>query len=195
MRLKICVSRCLKCVGGVKQFKTFLYNFSMLQIFSMRIQNISLSINEGVDCTHKLLVSELSWVICEYTHWKGADPIYTHLLHSELISGTPTLKINHGSGTVVLQLPGNINVADRRWHRLDIRSNSKVGRTARYKKTNKQKMSSLWSEVRIQWVKTQCHKTYRHGFLRWQSKKARRGDFIMWKCQQLKSLSGLTGYS
>uniref|UniRef100_A0A3Q3XD46 Uncharacterized protein n=1 Tax=Mola mola TaxID=94237 RepID=A0A3Q3XD46_MOLML len=44
----------------------------------------------------------------------------------ELIDGTPTLKINHGSGTVVLQLPGNVNVADRRWHRLDVRSNSKV---------------------------------------------------------------------
>uniref|UniRef100_A0A8C5H0I1 Neural-cadherin-like n=1 Tax=Gouania willdenowi TaxID=441366 RepID=A0A8C5H0I1_GOUWI len=43
----------------------------------------------------------------------------------ELIDGTPTLKINHGSGTLVLQLPGNVNVADRRWHRLDIRSNSK----------------------------------------------------------------------
>ncbi|XP_054588647.2 neural-cadherin [Nothobranchius furzeri] len=43
----------------------------------------------------------------------------------ELIDGTPTLKINHGSGTLVLQLPGNINVADRRWHRLDVRSNSK----------------------------------------------------------------------
>ncbi len=48
--------------------------------------------------------------------------------HLELIDGTPTLKINHGSGTVVLQLPGNVNVADRRWHRLDVRSNSKVGR-------------------------------------------------------------------
>lgn len=48
-------------------------------------------------------------------------------VHLELIDGTPTLKINHGSGTVVLQLPGNINVADRRWHRLDVRSNSKVG--------------------------------------------------------------------
>ncbi|XP_019740005.1 neural-cadherin [Hippocampus comes] len=61
----------------------------------------------------------------------------------ELISGTPTLKINHGSGTVVLQLPGNINVADRRWHRLDIRSNSKVGRTARSKKpVSKKKYSS-----------------------------------------------------
>uniref|UniRef100_A0A8C1J2C5 Si:ch211-186j3.6 n=1 Tax=Cyprinus carpio TaxID=7962 RepID=A0A8C1J2C5_CYPCA len=44
----------------------------------------------------------------------------------ELIDGTPTLKINHGSGTLVLQLPGNVNVADRRWHRLDVRSNSKV---------------------------------------------------------------------
>ncbi|XP_077376416.1 neural-cadherin isoform X1 [Festucalex cinctus] len=43
----------------------------------------------------------------------------------ELVDGTPTLKINHGSGTVVLQLPGNVNVADRRWHRLDVRSNSK----------------------------------------------------------------------
>ncbi len=32
---------------------------------------------------------------------------------SELIDGTPTLKINHGSGTLVLQLPGNVNVADR----------------------------------------------------------------------------------
>lgn len=44
----------------------------------------------------------------------------------ELISGTPSLKINHGSGTLVLQLNNNIGVADRRWHRLDVRSNSKV---------------------------------------------------------------------
>uniref|UniRef100_A0A3B4A3W0 Neural-cadherin-like n=1 Tax=Periophthalmus magnuspinnatus TaxID=409849 RepID=A0A3B4A3W0_9GOBI len=42
----------------------------------------------------------------------------------ELIAGSPTLKINHGSGTLVLQLTKN--VADRRWHRLDVRSNSKV---------------------------------------------------------------------
>uniref|UniRef100_A0A3Q2PUG4 Si:ch211-186j3.6 n=1 Tax=Fundulus heteroclitus TaxID=8078 RepID=A0A3Q2PUG4_FUNHE len=53
----------------------------------------------------------------------------------ELIDGTPTLKINHGSGTLVLQLPGDIDVADRRWHRLDVRSNSKV-RRARF--------SSIW---------------------------------------------------
>ncbi|XP_036399302.1 neural-cadherin-like [Megalops cyprinoides] len=43
----------------------------------------------------------------------------------ELIDGTPTLKINHGSGTLVLQLPSNVRVADRRWHRLDVRSDSK----------------------------------------------------------------------
>ncbi|XP_055789881.1 neural-cadherin-like [Salvelinus fontinalis] len=43
----------------------------------------------------------------------------------ELIGGTPSLKINHGSGTLVLQLQGNMVVSDRRWHRLDVRSNSK----------------------------------------------------------------------
>nr|XP_040024425.1 neural-cadherin-like isoform X3 [Gasterosteus aculeatus aculeatus] len=42
----------------------------------------------------------------------------------ELIGGTPSLKINHGSGTLVLQLTNNIGVTDRRWHRLDVRSNS-----------------------------------------------------------------------
>uniref|UniRef100_A0A667Y7I2 Uncharacterized protein n=1 Tax=Myripristis murdjan TaxID=586833 RepID=A0A667Y7I2_9TELE len=44
----------------------------------------------------------------------------------ELIGGTPSLKINHGSGTLVLQLANNVGVADRRWHRLDVRSNGKV---------------------------------------------------------------------
>ncbi|XP_058502129.1 neural-cadherin-like [Solea solea] len=43
----------------------------------------------------------------------------------ELIGGTPSLKINHGSGTLVLQLTNNAGVSDRRWHRLDVRSNSK----------------------------------------------------------------------
>lgn len=47
----------------------------------------------------------------------------------ELIGGTPSLKMNHGSGTLVLQLANNIGVADRRWHRLDVRSNSKVRET------------------------------------------------------------------
>ncbi|XP_031138985.1 neural-cadherin-like isoform X2 [Sander lucioperca] len=43
----------------------------------------------------------------------------------ELIGGTPSVKMNHGSGTLVLQLTNNIGVTDRRWHRLDVRSNSK----------------------------------------------------------------------
>ncbi|XP_077475964.1 neural-cadherin [Stigmatopora argus] len=43
----------------------------------------------------------------------------------ELIDGTPTLKMDHGSDEVVLQLPGHVNVADRRWHRLDVRSDGK----------------------------------------------------------------------
>uniref|UniRef100_H3CSG8 Uncharacterized protein n=1 Tax=Tetraodon nigroviridis TaxID=99883 RepID=H3CSG8_TETNG len=43
----------------------------------------------------------------------------------ELIGGTPSLKMNHGSGTLVLQLNHNIGVANGRWHRLDVRSNSK----------------------------------------------------------------------
>uniref|UniRef100_A0A3Q2XMW5 Neural-cadherin-like n=1 Tax=Hippocampus comes TaxID=109280 RepID=A0A3Q2XMW5_HIPCM len=44
----------------------------------------------------------------------------------ELIGGSPNLKINHGSGTLVLQLLNSAGLADRRWHRLDVRSNSKV---------------------------------------------------------------------
>ncbi|XP_034032883.1 neural-cadherin-like [Thalassophryne amazonica] len=43
----------------------------------------------------------------------------------ELIDGAPSLKMNYGSGTLVLQLTNNIGVADRRWHRLDVRSTSK----------------------------------------------------------------------
>uniref|UniRef100_A0A3B3CPW6 Si:ch211-186j3.6 n=1 Tax=Oryzias melastigma TaxID=30732 RepID=A0A3B3CPW6_ORYME len=72
----------------------------------------------------------------------------------ELIDGTPTLKINHGSGTVVLQLPGNVNVADRRWHRLDVRSNSKevkltLDRCAGAAVTEKEGLGS--------WVTTEDH--------------------------------------
>ncbi|XP_067853677.1 neural-cadherin [Heptranchias perlo] len=43
----------------------------------------------------------------------------------EISNGVPTLRINHGSGTLQLQLANTVNVADRRWHRLDIRSNGK----------------------------------------------------------------------
>eukprot|EP00062_Callorhinchus_milii_P003975 gi/632942725/ref/XP_007886565.1/ PREDICTED: neural-cadherin-like [Callorhinchus milii] len=43
----------------------------------------------------------------------------------ELRNGVPTLGINHGSGTLRLQLPSDGTVADRHWHRLDITSNGK----------------------------------------------------------------------
>ena len=76
----------------------------------------------------KLSISQ-TLMISKEPHPSPVLPVSLFLsLHLELIDGTPTLKINHGSGTVVLQLPGNVNVADRRWHRLDVRSNSKVGR-------------------------------------------------------------------
>ncbi|XP_054631563.1 neural-cadherin-like isoform X2 [Dunckerocampus dactyliophorus] len=61
-----------------------------------------------------------------------AGPLATHLpgdvedfMAIELIGGTPSLKINHGSGTLVLHLMNSVGLADRRWHRLDVRSNSK----------------------------------------------------------------------
>ncbi|KAK2845166.1 hypothetical protein Q5P01_011825 [Channa striata] len=44
----------------------------------------------------------------------------------ELISGVPALSINHGSGTLTLQLPLTSTVTDRRWHRLDIISDGKA---------------------------------------------------------------------
>ncbi|KAM9816185.1 neural-cadherin-like isoform 2-T2 [Syngnathus typhle] len=43
----------------------------------------------------------------------------------EVIGGAPSLKINHGSGTLVLRLINRAGLADRRWHRLDVRSNGK----------------------------------------------------------------------
>ncbi|KAM6995518.1 LOW QUALITY PROTEIN: neural-cadherin [Tautogolabrus adspersus] len=44
----------------------------------------------------------------------------------ELRNGVPALSINHGSGTLTLQLPPKSTVTDRRWHRLDIISDGKV---------------------------------------------------------------------
>ncbi|KAM9851671.1 neural-cadherin [Aulostomus maculatus] len=44
----------------------------------------------------------------------------------ELRNGVPALSVNHGSGTLTLQLPAKSTVADRRWHRLDITSDGKV---------------------------------------------------------------------
>ncbi|KAG7474379.1 neural-cadherin-like [Solea senegalensis] len=44
----------------------------------------------------------------------------------ELRDGFPTLSVNHGSGTLTLQLPHKSTVTDRRWHRLDIISDGKA---------------------------------------------------------------------
>ncbi|XP_062393955.1 neural-cadherin [Sardina pilchardus] len=44
----------------------------------------------------------------------------------ELKNGVPSLSVNHGSGTLTLQLPPRATVTDRRWHRLDIVSDGKT---------------------------------------------------------------------
>ncbi|XP_017279259.1 neural-cadherin [Kryptolebias marmoratus] len=44
----------------------------------------------------------------------------------ELRNGGPVLSINHGSGTLTLQLTPKTTINDRRWHRLDIISDGKV---------------------------------------------------------------------
>ncbi|XP_029447582.1 LOW QUALITY PROTEIN: neural-cadherin-like [Rhinatrema bivittatum] len=43
----------------------------------------------------------------------------------ELKNGTPSLTVNHGSGSLLLQLPPGIDVADRRWHSIQILSSAK----------------------------------------------------------------------
>uniref|UniRef100_A0A3B4WJW5 Si:dkey-22o22.2 n=1 Tax=Seriola lalandi dorsalis TaxID=1841481 RepID=A0A3B4WJW5_SERLL len=43
----------------------------------------------------------------------------------ELRNGVPALSVNHGSGTLTLQLPPKSTVTDRRWHRLDVISDGK----------------------------------------------------------------------
>uniref|UniRef100_A0A8C5PPG5 Uncharacterized protein n=1 Tax=Leptobrachium leishanense TaxID=445787 RepID=A0A8C5PPG5_9ANUR len=43
----------------------------------------------------------------------------------ELQNGSPALIINHGSGTLFLQISTKQNVADRRWHTIQITSNGK----------------------------------------------------------------------
>ncbi|KAI1885496.1 hypothetical protein AGOR_G00204290 [Albula goreensis] len=44
----------------------------------------------------------------------------------ELRNGVPALTVNHGSGTLTLQLPAAASITDRRWHRLDITSDGKT---------------------------------------------------------------------
>ncbi|XP_065272866.1 neural-cadherin-like [Emys orbicularis] len=41
----------------------------------------------------------------------------------ELSSGIPVLKINHGAGTETLHFPSHLNLTDKRWHRLEVRTN------------------------------------------------------------------------
>ncbi|XP_051878588.1 neural-cadherin [Pristis pectinata] len=43
----------------------------------------------------------------------------------ELRNGVPSLSVNHGSGSLHLQMPPSVYVADRHWHRLDIISDGK----------------------------------------------------------------------
>ncbi|XP_009892389.1 PREDICTED: neural-cadherin-like [Charadrius vociferus] len=44
----------------------------------------------------------------------------------ELSGGVPVLKMSHGSGFVVLQFPGQLNTADKKWHRLEVRTNGQT---------------------------------------------------------------------
>uniref|UniRef100_A0A8C3JSM2 Neural-cadherin n=1 Tax=Calidris pygmaea TaxID=425635 RepID=A0A8C3JSM2_9CHAR len=44
----------------------------------------------------------------------------------ELSDGVPVLKMSHGSGFVMLQFPSHLNVADKKWHRLEVRTNGQV---------------------------------------------------------------------
>ncbi|XP_030639003.1 neural-cadherin [Chanos chanos] len=44
----------------------------------------------------------------------------------ELKNGVPSLSVNHGSGTLTLQLPSRATVTDRRWHHIDIISDGKM---------------------------------------------------------------------
>lgn len=36
------------------------------------------------------------------------------------------LKMSHGSGFAMLQFPGHLNVADKKWHQLEVRINGQV---------------------------------------------------------------------
>ncbi|KFR02399.1 Neural-cadherin, partial [Opisthocomus hoazin] len=41
----------------------------------------------------------------------------------ELSGGIPVLKMGHGSGFLTLRFPSHLNVADKKWHRLEVRTN------------------------------------------------------------------------
>lgn len=41
----------------------------------------------------------------------------------QLTSGISVLKMSHGSGSVILQFPSHLNVTDKKWHQLEVRTN------------------------------------------------------------------------
>ncbi|XP_010081471.1 PREDICTED: neural-cadherin-like, partial [Pterocles gutturalis] len=44
----------------------------------------------------------------------------------ELSGGIPVLKMGRGSGFVMLQFPSHLNVADKKWHQLEVRTNGQM---------------------------------------------------------------------
>ena len=64
---------------------------------------------------------ELSWV-CMGT-WVLID---NNLFSAELSGGVPALTVSHSSGELFLQLSKKVNVADRRWHNIKIKSDGKA---------------------------------------------------------------------
>ncbi|XP_069073745.1 neural-cadherin-like [Pleurodeles waltl] len=51
-----------------------------------------------------------------------SEPGYLHdSMSIELSNGVPVLKMNHGASSLVMTFPKEVNVADRQWHRLDMR--------------------------------------------------------------------------
>lgn len=44
----------------------------------------------------------------------------------QLTSGISVLKMSHGSGSVILQFPSHLNVTDKKWHQLEVRTNGQV---------------------------------------------------------------------
>ncbi|XP_078254534.1 neural-cadherin [Rhinoraja longicauda] len=57
------------------------------------------------------------------SHLRSGEP--EDFIALELRNGVPSLSINHGTGSLHLQLPPGVFVADRHWHRLDIMSDGK----------------------------------------------------------------------
>lgn len=63
---------------------------------------------------------ELSWL------WERGCLSNNNLFSAELSGGVPTLTVSHSSGELFLQLSKKVNVADRRWHNIKIKSDGKA---------------------------------------------------------------------